>query len=115
MIMSYDPKIGQDRSERAPGDQTFMEHYDRDRRSIFMGNLPPHADEALVHRLTSWCGEVTSIDLRKDPSIHGGRKKHNSSHMALQLTISAPNVYAFVEFERPDTPNEAIRQFVSIQ
>ncbi|KAI1067741.1 hypothetical protein LB507_010487 [Fusarium sp. FIESC RH6] len=95
MIMSYDPKIGQDRSERAPGDQTFMEHYDRDRRSIFMGNLPPHADEALVHRLTSWCGEVTSIDLRKDPSIHGG----------------PPNVYAFVEFDRPDTPDEAIRQF----
>ncbi|RFN44699.1 meiotic activator rim4 [Fusarium flagelliforme] len=95
MIMSYDPKIGQDRSERAPGDQTFMEHYDRDRRSIFMGNLPPHADEALVHRLTSLCGEVTSVDLRKDPSIHGG----------------TPNVYAFVEFDRPDAPDEAIRQF----
>ncbi|KAJ4140403.1 hypothetical protein NW768_001764 [Fusarium equiseti] len=95
MVMSYDPKIGQDRSERAPGDQTFMEHYDRDRRSIFMGNLPPHADEALVHRLASLCGEVASIDLRKDPSIHGG----------------TPNVYAFVEFNRPDAPDEAIRQF----
>ncbi|GKU02580.1 unnamed protein product [Fusarium langsethiae] len=95
IIMLYDPKIGQDPSERAPGDRTFMEHYDKNRRSIFMGSLPPHTDEHLVHRLASLCGDIVSIDLRNIPDINGG----------------LPNVYAFVEFERPNAPDEAVRQF----
>ncbi|RGP63559.1 meiotic activator rim4 [Fusarium longipes] len=95
IIMLYDHKVGQDRSERAPGDQTFMEHYDKDRRSIFMGSLPPHTDDTLVHKLASLCGDVVSVDLRSIPGLNGG----------------APNVYAFVEFELPNAPDEAVRQF----
>ncbi|KAG8671779.1 hypothetical protein FPOAC2_05138 [Fusarium poae] len=99
IIMSYDPKIAQDPSERAPGDRTFMEQYDKNRRSIFMGNLPPHTGEHLVHRVASLCGNVISIDLRIIPDINGG----------------SPNVYAFVEFERPNAPDEAVRQFNGTQ
>ncbi|KAM0243779.1 hypothetical protein ACHAPO_000639 [Fusarium lateritium] len=98
-IMLYDPKIAQDPSERAPGDRTFMEQYDKNRRSIFMGSLPPHTNEHLVHRVASLCGNVTAIDLRVIPDINGG----------------PPNVYAFVEFERPNAPDEAVRQFNGTQ
>ncbi|CAF3664751.1 unnamed protein product [Fusarium graminearum] len=95
IIMLYDPKIGQDPSERTSGDRTFMEIYDKNRRSIFMGNMPAHTDERLVNKLASQCGDVASVDLRSIPDANGG----------------APNVYAFVEFERPNAPDEAVRQF----
>lgn len=112
--MPYDPKVGQDRSERPSGDKSFMEHYEKDRRSIFMGNLPLHADDILIHSLASLCGNVVSIDLRNTPHSNGGRKKPRALHLIPQLTVLDPNVYAFVEFSRPDAPDEAVRQFVSL-
>ncbi|KAF5022308.1 hypothetical protein F66182_5637 [Fusarium sp. NRRL 66182] len=95
IIMPYDPKIVQDSSERAPSDATFMDLYDRDRRSAFFGSLPPHADEQFVRMMASTCGEVLSVDLRSTPDDGAG----------------FPHVYAFVEFVYPNTPDEAVRQY----
>ncbi|KAF4966034.1 hypothetical protein FSARC_6234 [Fusarium sarcochroum] len=97
IIMSYDPKVVQDRSDRHPNDITFMELYDKDRRSAFFGGLPPHTDEDFVRRLAGDCGAVVSVDLRCNPDDGAGY-----SH-----------IYAFVEFERPHIPDEAVRQHVS--
>ncbi|KAF5674907.1 meiotic activator RIM4 [Fusarium heterosporum] len=94
-VMAYDPKMYEDRSDRAAGDQNFMETYDKDSRSIFFGGLPPNADETVVHTLASLCGDVISIDIRSSPDNNGG----------------PPHVYAFVEFTLPTSPDEAVRQF----
>ncbi|KAF5000874.1 hypothetical protein FGRMN_1483 [Fusarium graminum] len=90
-VMAYDPKMYEDRPNRAPEDQNFMEMYDKDSRSIFFGGLPPNADETVVHTLASLCGDVISIDIRSSPDNNGG----------------PPHVYAFVEFTLPTSPDKA--------
>ncbi|KAM0355688.1 hypothetical protein ACHAPU_000073 [Fusarium lateritium] len=94
-VMAYDPKMYEDRSNRAPGDQNFTEAYDKDSRSIFFGGLPPNADETVVHTLASLCGDVLSVDIRSSPDNNGG----------------PPHIYAFVEFTLHTSPDEAVRQF----
>ncbi|KAM5347056.1 hypothetical protein ACJ41O_010061 [Fusarium nematophilum] len=94
MIMPYDAKVAQDASERDPTDVTFMEMYDRDRRSAFFGCLPAYANEDFVHSLASVCGTVLSVQLKETRD-----------------TYIEPAIYAFVEFDRADAPDEAVRTY----
>ncbi|KAF4333002.1 meiotic activator RIM4 [Fusarium beomiforme] len=95
IIMAFDPKMVQKRSERPPDDQTFMEMYEKDCRSVFFGGLPHYTDEAMVYRLASICGNVRSVDLRRSPDQDGG----------------LPHPWAFVEYDEFDVPDAAIREF----
>ncbi|KAK2478336.1 hypothetical protein H9L39_10824 [Fusarium oxysporum f. sp. albedinis] len=72
--MAFDPKMVQKRSDRPADDQTFMEMYEKDCRSVFFGGLPHYADEAMVYRLAGICGNIRSVDLRISPDQDGGRK-----------------------------------------
>ncbi|KAJ4259646.1 hypothetical protein NW762_007576 [Fusarium torreyae] len=94
-IAPWDPKLVQDRPDRGPDDIAFTELYDKDRRSAFFGGLPPHADEEFVRRLAGTCGAVISVDLRCNSDDGAGY----------------PHIYAFVEFDRPNIPDEAKRQY----
>ncbi|KAF4461361.1 RNA-binding [Fusarium albosuccineum] len=93
VVMPYDAKVAQDPSERDPSDVTFMEAYDKDRRSAFFGGLPMCTDEDFVRSLASVCGTVLSVQIKSTSDIHTG----------------LPNSFAFVEFDRPDAPDEAVR------
>ncbi|KAJ3535562.1 hypothetical protein NM208_g7083 [Fusarium decemcellulare] len=93
VVMPYDAKVAQDPSERDPSDVTFMEAYDKDRRSAFFGGLPMCTDEDFVRSLASVCGTVLSVQIKSTSDIHTGM----------------PNSFAFVEFDRPDAPEEAVR------
>ncbi|KAM0476000.1 hypothetical protein ACHAP7_007107, partial [Fusarium lateritium] len=95
-VLAYDAKLYEERPDRAPGHQSLMEAYDKDRRSIFFGGLPTNADDTFVHTLSSLCGDVVSIDIRTNADNNG----------------VTTNVYAFVEFELPTSPDNAVRQFL---
>lgn len=73
-VLAYDAKVYEERPDHAPGNQGFMEAYDKDRRSIFFGGLPANADDTFVHTLSSLCGDVVSIDIRSNADKNGGCK-----------------------------------------
>ncbi|KAF9763714.1 hypothetical protein IL306_003012 [Fusarium sp. DS 682] len=95
IIMAFDPKMVQKRSDRPADDHTFMELYEKDCRSVFFGGLPHYADESMVYRLAGICGNVRSVDLRCAPDQDGG----------------LPHPWAFVDYDEFDTPDKAIREF----
>ncbi|KAF5649927.1 meiotic activator RIM4 [Fusarium tjaetaba] len=95
VIMAFDPKMVQKRSDRPADDQTFMEIYEKDCRSVFFGGLPHYADEAMVYRLAGICGHIRSVDLRTSPDQDGG----------------LPHPWAFVEYDEFDVPDRAMEEF----
>ncbi|KAF5538866.1 meiotic activator RIM4 [Fusarium mexicanum] len=95
VIMAFDPKMVQKRSDRPADDQTFMEMYEKDCRSVFFGGLPHYADEAMVYRLAGICGHIRSVDLRISPDQDGG----------------LPHPWAFVEYDEFDVPDRAMEEF----
>ncbi|CCT69777.1 uncharacterized protein FFUJ_05692 [Fusarium fujikuroi IMI 58289] len=95
VIMAFDPKMVQKRSDRPADDQTFMEMYEKDCRSVFFGGLPHYADEAMVYRLAGICGHIRSVDLRTSPDQDGG----------------LPHPWSFVEYDEFDVPDRAMEEF----
>ncbi|KAF4943897.1 hypothetical protein FGADI_13068 [Fusarium gaditjirri] len=95
IIMAFDPKMVQKRSDRPADDQTFMEMYEKDCRSVFFGGLPHYADEPMVRRLAGICGKIRSVDLRISPDQDGG----------------LPHPWAFVEYDEFDIPDRAMEEF----
>lgn len=71
---------------------SFMERYDRDRRSVFCGNLP---------------SDTTEIELRRVLERTGGHVK------GVKIIRGAHSAYAFIEFGRADVYEAAIGILVS--
>ncbi|KAJ4308809.1 hypothetical protein N0V84_011879 [Fusarium piperis] len=92
VIINFDFKVAQDASERDPTDTTFMEMYEKDRRSIFIGSLPSHATDLFVRELAKAGGTVVNVRMRQSVDSSTGTSTY----------------YAFVEFDRPDAPDKAI-------
>ncbi|UNI24388.1 hypothetical protein JDV02_010138 [Purpureocillium takamizusanense] len=76
-----------------PRERNFLRQYDKDRRSAYMGNLPPTMTKDVLQSLASSCGQVLEVQLHcKDvPGVTGQK-----------------TCFAFVEFARPDSPDELI-------
>ncbi|KAJ3493409.1 hypothetical protein NLG97_g4750 [Lecanicillium saksenae] len=97
-VIPYDPKSASNPrpSQASPDKDKFLTQYDRDRRSVYMGNLPTNMTEETLTNLVSACGEVLSIVLFKKP------------------VAGSPNnitCFAFVEFSRPDSADDTITAF----
>ncbi|PWI71027.1 Nucleotide-binding, alpha-beta plait [Purpureocillium lilacinum] len=76
-----------------PRERGFLQQYDKDRRSVYMGNLPPTITKDVLQSLASSCGRVLEVQLHcKDVPGMNGQK----------------TCFAFVEFARPDAPDELI-------
>ncbi|KAL6410172.1 Meiotic activator RIM4 [Ilyonectria robusta] len=73
-------------------DQAELEQYYKDSRSIYVGNLPPCANEDLVRLITTPCGVVLSIQMKQVTSTSGAVFRH-----------------AFVEFDNTESPNMAVQ------
>lgn len=71
----------------------FLNQYEIDRRSIFVGNLPVDIDENAVKELFSGAGTVIKVQLIKKSTDYGTR------------------AFAFIEFDRADTPETAVSRF----
>ncbi|KAF4448141.1 Meiotic activator RIM4 [Fusarium austroafricanum] len=95
LLMAFDPKMVRKSPDRPDNDRTFMELYEKDCRSAFFGGLPTYANEDMIRQLASNCGKVISVDMRYTADQNGG----------------LPHPFAFVQFEQPNTPDEAVRQY----
>lgn len=51
---------------------TFLKQYDRDRRSAYVGNLPPTMTKDVLKSLASTCGEVMDVQLHLKEVPGGG-------------------------------------------
>lgn len=79
---------------RDSSDEAFLTACERDRRSVFVGDLPAHATEGDLEELFSNTGEVLKVNVIK---------KVNNSGMARTM--------AFIEYSQPDMPEAAIGKF----
>lgn len=69
-VIPYDPKSSSNQRANAqvsPSREQFLHQYDRDRRSIYMGNLPMDMTEETLANLAQACGDVNVVNLFKKP------------------------------------------------
>lgn len=78
---------------RNSGDEAFLAACERDRRSVFVGDLPATVTQEDLEELFSEAGEVLKINLIQRPA----------SHMVRTM--------AFIEYAQPDMPEIAIAKF----
>ncbi|GJD03867.1 RNA recognition domain-containing protein [Colletotrichum higginsianum] len=77
-------------------DRAFLDHYDRDRRSIFVGDLPLTFTENDVRILMEDIGAVVSVQAKR-----------------LEYAREGPKLIAFVEFTNASYPDLAIERYGS--
>lgn len=93
---------------------TFLERYEVDRRSIFVGNLPMGVSEYDVAALFDQFGRILNVHLMAQPSKHPGMStstlidigRANNHQEGGQYT------FAFVEFTNLDSAQRAAVQMV---
>lgn len=89
---------------RNNGDEAFLAACERDRRSIFVGDLPANVTQDDLENLFSEAGEILKVNLIQRPiSINAG--SYSASHASTIRTM------AFVEFTQPNMPEVAIAKF----
>ena len=97
--------------------EEFLEEYATKRRSIYVGGLPADVTEDGLTALFAEVGNVRSVQIVNRASYHTGPGGKEQLAFPLSAQIShrsaAPRVFAFVEFDRPDVPDAAIKRFVS--
>ncbi|PHH64080.1 hypothetical protein CDD81_5073 [Ophiocordyceps australis] len=95
-VKIYDPKslsAPENLTVPKPQEGSFLRQYDRDRRSAYVGNLPPGMTKDLLCSLASSCGEVLEAQLHHKEVLGGHGLK---------------TCFGFLEFSRPDAPDELI-------
>ncbi|PHH82018.1 hypothetical protein CDD82_7274 [Ophiocordyceps australis] len=95
-VKVYDPKslsAPENLTVTKPQEGSFLRQYDRDRRSAYVGNLPPGMTKDLLCSLASSCGEVVEAQLHHKEVLGGHGLK---------------TCFGFLEFSRPDAPDELI-------
>lgn len=89
---------------RNNGDEAFLAACERDRRSIFVGDLPANTTQEDLEGLFSDAGEILKVNLIQRP-IHVSTSSYSNNHSSTMRTM------AFVEFTQPDMPEVAIAKF----
>ncbi|KAI3398613.1 hypothetical protein diail_8961 [Diaporthe ilicicola] len=79
---------------RDSGDEAFLTACERDRRSVFVGDLPALATQGDLEDLFSDAGEVLKVNVIQKPSNSG-----------------MVRTMAFIEYAQPDMPETAISKF----
>lgn len=79
---------------RTNNDEAFLTACERDRRSIFVGDLPGNVTQGDLEELFSEAGEVLKVNLIQ---------KENNSRMLRTM--------AFIEYSQPDMPETAVAKF----
>lgn len=77
----------------------FLQNYDEERRSIFVGNLPRHADQDVLHGIFRHHGQIISAQVIR----------HSSNRVTKDV-----NVFGFVQFADHPSAIRALSQVVKI-
>ncbi|ATY61682.1 RNA-binding protein [Cordyceps militaris] len=115
-VIPFDPKASSnpkpDVQAGSPNKERFLSQYDRDRRSIYMGNLPINMTEETLTNLVSACGEVIAVVLFKKPVPGSPSRQSAATQQSLQANqVGKMTCFAFVELSRPDSADDAIEAF----
>lgn len=69
-MIPYDPRsVTNQRAapQASPDKEQFLHQYDRDRRSVYMGNLPMDMTDEILSNMASACGDVVAVAVFKKP------------------------------------------------
>lgn len=99
---------------RNVADEAFLNQYEVDRRSVFVGGLPVDIEEADLRDFLGDCGDILNVKI-----VHRQNNQRKSRIREVKWSISSRaraelRVFAFVEFSRPDMPDAAVENHVSI-
>ncbi|KAI1763723.1 hypothetical protein GGR53DRAFT_531260 [Hypoxylon sp. FL1150] len=96
-VVPYDLKK-QNKKPRVDPDEAWLQKYETDRRSIFIGNLPVEADdlEEKVAAITRVIGKTERIQIVRKDGSRGDRLQ--------------PIAFGFVEFQSPDMADAAVKR-----
>ncbi|KAI0130098.1 hypothetical protein BJ170DRAFT_681568 [Xylariales sp. AK1849] len=100
-VISYDPKKSFRNSNKADADEAWLQRYEVDRRSVFIGGLPVDDDnlDAKIRELMEEIGDVLTVQvIRKDDRTGYGA-----------------TVFSFIEFARPDMAEIAVDRLAGRQ
>jgi polyadenylate-binding protein len=102
------------RTEMPPSnpDEEFLRQYEVDRRSVFVGNLPEEVTENEVAALFEQVGEILSVQVVRKEKPHGKVNLCNKITCRKLTRIAGIRAFGFVEFARPDMPEQAVQKFV---
>ncbi|KAF4924400.1 Meiotic activator RIM4 [Colletotrichum viniferum] len=92
-VEAYDFKKAMQARSRNP-ERVYLDTYDRDRRSIFIGDLPLNFTESDIRILMEDVGSVVSVQVKR-----------------LDYHREGPKLIAFVEFTNPTVPEMAIERY----
>ena len=95
-------------------DRVYINHYDVDRRSVFIGNLPMNTTKEELYRLFEHYGAIKDIMLRETVSQLKGMSDF-LSYVASNFdsfVATEKFCFAFVEFQSPDSVERAINDKV---
>ena len=111
--MIYDPKVATQGDPAAPENRTFMFQYQKDRRSIYVGNLPEYVGKDFLRMTFGRFATIVDISLRQCRNGQGKhlKRSHGLASNAHQDTILSQ--YAFIEFDSDDAPDRAVQSMVS--
>ncbi|KAH6630155.1 hypothetical protein B0J18DRAFT_463040 [Chaetomium sp. MPI-SDFR-AT-0129] len=82
-------------TSRGDPHEEFLDKYDLDRRSVFVGNLPLNVTEAEIREFFGHAGEIVGVNIIARPNYSG------------QVT----RAFAFVQFARADVPDHVVKNF----
>lgn len=89
---------------RNNGDEAFLAACERDRRSIFVGDLPASTTQEDLDNLFSEAGEILKVNLIQRP-VNVNTSSYSNTNSSTVRTM------AFVEFTQSDMPEVAIAKF----
>lgn len=69
--MVYDPKVATEGDPGAPENRTFMYGYQKDRRSIYVGNLPSHVGKDFLRMSFGGVCRIEDIQIRQIRNAQG--------------------------------------------
>ncbi|POS83092.1 hypothetical protein EPUL_004372 [Erysiphe pulchra] len=101
-----------DRNQSDPTRRAYLDTYEIDRRSIFIGNLPTDIGELEVKEIFSKYGDIVNISVHKNESTID--RKHSDTFLVFSCTYdleyiaSSKHCFAFLEFTCQPSVEKAI-------
>lgn len=108
-----------DRNNSDPVRRAYLETYEVDRRSIFVGNLPNDIGQSEVNDLFSKYGDIIKITVHKNESIvdckfHLTNNSFLTESLIKYQLASSKHCFAFIEFAYQPSVEKVIPEMVSI-
>jgi RNA recognition motif-containing protein len=98
-----------------PAHRIYLQTYEVDTRSIFVGQLPPDTFEEELEQKFEHCGQILRVTVHKNDSLIDGEftSSISSCRKTNDLEASQKHCFAFIEFADIRSSHQAIEKMVS--